>query len=121
MKAWKWTRVLRRIATVAKNASIRKLFAAPDASPQVDAARNRWRREELLQRRAARGAERFELGGERLQALERRGLRMVERRAARREDRIDPGDERARARTDIDRGVSVVHRTQAGAEPDSRG
>ncbi len=46
-------------------------LAAPDAAPQVDAARDVRRREQLLQRRLPRGAKRVELVGQDLQAVER--------------------------------------------------
>jgi hypothetical protein len=84
-------------------------LAAADAAPQIDAARNVGRREDLLERRLARGAKRLELGGELLQALERRHLRVIEHRAARCEDRIDPRNERARAAADLAVCVGVVH------------
>src|SRR5262245_21286611 len=58
-------------------------LAAADASPEVDAARNRRRRKQPLQRRAPRRTEGFEVGREPLQALEHGDLRVVERRAAR--------------------------------------
>ncbi len=70
-----------------------KALAATDAAPQVDAARHVGRQEQLLQRRLPRGAKRFELARELLEAIERCRLRVIERRAARREDRVEPRDE----------------------------
>ena len=68
MNAWKCTRVLRRIADGREEGVHQEALAATHAAPQVDAARHLRGREELLQRRLARGAERLELRRQRLAA-----------------------------------------------------
>ena len=84
-------------------------LAAPHAAPQVDAARDRRGGEEAPQRRLARGAERRELVGKHLQALQRADLGVVERRMAAIEQRLEIVDQRALAARDL---AGIVRRAQ---------
>src|SRR4030095_6505371 len=84
-------------------------LAAPDAAPQVDAARNLWRHEDFRQRRLARGAEGFELGRQLLQSVERRELRMVERRAASSKQRLEPVDKGVVTRRNVALDAASTH------------
>ena len=111
MKTWKWTRVLRRIATeIAKKPSIRKLLPRPTPPHRYTPRGNVRRHEEFRQRRLTCGAERLQLRREELQPIEGRKLRMVERRAAGREQWLEPVDKGVVTRRNVAFDAAAAHK-----------
>jgi hypothetical protein len=88
MNAWKWMRVLRPDRHDRKEAVHQETLAAPDAAPQVDAARHVRRGKQSGERRLPRRAEFRQLVAQPLQPLQGRGLRGIQPRLAAGEERF---------------------------------